>query len=40
MLTIFREDGTWLLLYFQPDLYGVSNRIKWQPRADEIISFD
>ena len=40
MLTTFRDTGNWLVLYFQPDLYGVSDRIKWQPRADEIISFD
>ncbi len=38
MLEIFHERGTWLLLYPQPDIYGVSNRIKWQPRADEIIT--
>ncbi len=40
MMTMFHERGTWLLLYFLPDLYGVSNKIKWQPRADEFIAFD
>jgi peptide/nickel transport system substrate-binding protein len=40
MMTIFHERGTWLQLYFLPDLYGVSNRVAWQPRADELITFD
>lgn len=40
MMTVFHERGTWLQLYFLPDLYGVSNKIKWQPRADEIIALD
>jgi peptide/nickel transport system substrate-binding protein len=40
MMTVFHDRGTWLLLYFLPDVYGVSNRIRWQPRADEIISID
>jgi len=40
MLTVFHERGTWLQLYFLPDLYGVSNKISWQPRADELISLD
>jgi peptide/nickel transport system substrate-binding protein len=40
MMTVFHERGTWLLLYFLPDIYGVSNKIAWQPRADEIISLD
>ncbi|MCU0512245.1 MAG: ABC transporter substrate-binding protein [Anaerolineae bacterium] len=35
MLEIFYNDPPWLLLYFQPDFYGVSNRIDWQPRRDE-----
>jgi peptide/nickel transport system substrate-binding protein len=40
MMTVFHERGTWLQLYFLPDLYGVSNKISWQPRADELISLD
>jgi peptide/nickel transport system substrate-binding protein len=40
MMTIFHERGTWLQLYFLPDLYGVSNRISWQPRADELIAIE
>jgi peptide/nickel transport system substrate-binding protein len=37
MLQIFYERGPWLLLYFQPDFYGVSQRIEWQARRDERI---
>ena len=37
MLEVFYEDGPWLHLYFQPDFYGVSGRIDWQPRPDEKV---
>ncbi|SHI66025.1 ABC transporter substrate-binding protein [Wenxinia saemankumensis] len=37
MLQVFYDDGPWLHLYFQPDFYGVSNRVDWQPRADEKV---
>jgi peptide/nickel transport system substrate-binding protein len=37
MLEIFYNDPPWLLLYFQPDFYGVSNRLDWQARRDEQI---
>lgn len=37
MLQIFADDAPWIFLYFQPDFYGVSNRINWQPRRDEEI---
>lgn len=37
MLEIFYNDPPWLLLYFQPDFYGVSNRLEWTPRRDEQI---
>jgi peptide/nickel transport system substrate-binding protein len=41
MLEVFYNDPPWLLLYFQPDFYGVSNRIDWQARRDEqIIVYD
>jgi peptide/nickel transport system substrate-binding protein len=40
MMNVFHERGTWLNLYFLPDLYGVSNKISWQPRADELIALD
>ena len=37
MLRVFYEDGPWLHLYFQPDFYGVSNRIDWDARRDERV---
>ncbi len=41
MLQVFYDDGPWLHLYFQPDFYGVSNRIDWQARRDErVLLFD
>jgi peptide/nickel transport system substrate-binding protein len=40
MMKVFHERGTWLLLYCQPDIYGVSNKITWKPRADEVISVE
>jgi peptide/nickel transport system substrate-binding protein len=40
MMQIFHERGTWLPLYCQPDIYGVSNKIAWKPRADEVISVE
>ena len=37
MQKIFYNDPPWLMLYFQPDFYGVSSRLDWQPRRDERI---
>lgn len=37
MVKVFHDDPPWILLYFQPDFYGVSNRIAWEPRRDERI---
>ena len=37
MLQVFYDDGPWLHMYFQPDFYGVSNRIEWTARRDEYI---
>jgi peptide/nickel transport system substrate-binding protein len=37
MLEVMYNDPPWLFLYFQPDFYGVSNRIDWEPRRDEKI---
>lgn len=37
MLQVFYDDGPWLHLYFQPDFYGVSNRIDWTARRDEKV---
>jgi peptide/nickel transport system substrate-binding protein len=39
MLEIFYNDPPWLLLYFQPDFYGVSTDVNWDPRRDEKIYF-
>lgn len=35
MLEAFYEDPPWLMLYFQPDFYGVSTRLNWEGRRDE-----
>ena len=37
MLATFYNDPPWLMMYFQPDFYGVSDRIDWQARRDEKI---
>lgn len=37
MLAVMYEDSPWLFLYFQPDFYGVSNRLDWNARRDEKI---
>ncbi len=37
MLEVFYYYGSWLHLYFQPDFYGVSNRINWTARPDEKV---
>jgi peptide/nickel transport system substrate-binding protein len=37
MLEVFYNDPPWLLLYFQPDFYGVSSRVAWQARRDEQV---
>ncbi len=37
MLAVFRDDAPWIFLYFQPDFYGVGQRISWTPRRDELI---
>lgn len=37
MLVIFYNDPPWILLYFLPSFYGVSDRIDWTPRRDDRI---
>ncbi len=37
MLEVFYNDPPWLMMYFQPDFYGVGNRLDWTPRRDEVI---
>ena len=32
---MIHEKAPWIFLWEQHDLYGVSNRINWEPRADE-----
>jgi len=34
---IVNELVPWIFLYDQPLIYGVSNRLEWQPRPDEIV---
>jgi peptide/nickel transport system substrate-binding protein len=38
MLKVFYDYGPWLHMYFQPDFYGVSNRIDWTARRDEHVN--
>ncbi len=37
MLTVFYDDAPWLMMYFQPDFYGVSDRVDWEARRDEKV---
>ena len=37
MLEAFYNDPPWLMLYFQPNYYGVSERLDWEPRRDARI---
>jgi peptide/nickel transport system substrate-binding protein len=37
MLEVMFNDPPWLFLYFQPDFYGVSDRLDWSARRDEQI---
>lgn len=39
MLKTFADDAPWLMLYFQPDFYGVSKRVDFTPRHDELTYF-
>lgn len=36
-LNILHDATPWLMLYQQMDIYGVSERVNWTPRADEAI---
>ena len=36
-LAIIAEEAPFVLLYQQEDIYGVAERLLWQPRADELI---
>lgn len=37
MLKVFYNDPPWLMLYFQPGFYGVSKRVDYEPRRDELM---
>jgi peptide/nickel transport system substrate-binding protein len=37
MLQVFYDDGPWLHMYFQPDFYGVSDRVDFVARPDEKV---
>jgi peptide/nickel transport system substrate-binding protein len=37
MQEIVHEEAPWIFLHIQPDTYGVSDKIDWRPRPDEII---
>jgi len=34
------EECAWIILYDQQDIYGVSKRIQWKARPDELMKFD
>lgn len=36
-LATLHEDAPWITLYQQVDIYGISQRVSWQPRSDETI---
>lgn len=38
MLELFYEDGPWLHMYYQPDFYGVSDRLEWTAPRDEMLN--
>ncbi len=37
MQEIVHEEAPWIFLHIQPDTYGVSDRVNWSPRPDELI---
>ena len=39
MQEIVHEEAPWIFMHIQPDTYGVSDRIDWKPRPDELIHF-
>lgn len=38
VLASVHSTAPWLMLYQQMDIYGVSSRVNWSPRADEAIN--
>lgn len=39
MLEVFYDYGPWLHMYYQPDFYGVSDRLDWTAPRDEMMRF-
>jgi peptide/nickel transport system substrate-binding protein len=37
MQEIVHEEAPWIFLHIQPDTYGVSDRVDWKPRPDEVL---
>jgi len=37
MQEIIHDEAPWIFLHIQPDTYGISERVDWQPRPDEVI---
>ncbi len=37
MQEIIHEEAPWIFLYIQRDVYGVSQKIDWTPRMDELV---
>ena len=37
MQDIIRKDVPWIFMYDQQDIYGVTQRIQWEPRVDEFV---
>jgi len=33
------KQAPWLFLYFQPQLYGINSKLKWDPPANELMLF-
>jgi peptide/nickel transport system substrate-binding protein len=38
MQAIALDDAPWIPLWHQVDIYGISRRLQWEPRADERIN--
>ncbi len=34
---MLKDDCPYIFLYALKDIYGVSNRVEWEPRSDEFV---